>query len=113
MGAMAEKAEKRRRLRDKDLEETKRMVEENITDRLHSQQSHELRLKEMEIAEKKSVREYNLEMKMLELLGNGVSLPGNNDFLATINEWTDSILSTILDSQVDASSWNNSGDSVE
>lgn len=74
LNTMAERAEKRRRLRDKDIEETKRLAEKEITERLQSKQNHEIVLRQMELEGKKSERQYNLAMKRLELLQQGISL---------------------------------------
>lgn len=89
---MTDKGEKRRRLRDEDIEVTKRELDTGITQRLRHQLCFDLRIAELAgeeaarvSAEKKAKREYQLEMRRLDLLEKGITLPSSHNHLGQDN----------------------------
>ena len=83
LNIMAEKNKKKKRLQDKDVEETKRLAEKRITEQLQHKLKQELELWRIDIKEKRLEKKYNLKMKKLELLEQGIFIPNKDDSIPT------------------------------
>lgn len=76
---MAEQNKKKRHLWDKDIEDTKKLLKEKFSRKLHSKLNHEIKLWQIEIEEKKPDKQHNLKMNRLELLEKRKFLPNKDD----------------------------------
>lgn len=72
---MVEKQEKRREKRDIEMETTRRLAEENLRAQQQSKLAWEREQKLAELEDKKAERAFLLEMKRMELLKDGISVP--------------------------------------
>lgn len=99
LGLMVETSEKRRRLRDKNIENTKLELDSSITQRLKRQLNFDLRIAELaetraarksidaeqqaarESTDRQAEKQYQLEMRRLDLLEKGITLPTNPLFI--------------------------------
>lgn len=72
---MVEKQEKRREKRDMEMETTRCLIEENLRARQQSKLAWERERKLAELEDKKAERAFLLEMKRMELLKDGISVP--------------------------------------
>lgn len=72
---MVEQQEKRRQHRDKEMEATRRLADKNLGVRQQSKLAWERELKLAELEDKKAERAFLLEMKRMELLKEGISVP--------------------------------------
>lgn len=72
---MVEQQEKRRQHRDKEMEATRHLADKNLGVRQQSKLAWERELKLAELEDKKAERAFLLQMKQMELLKEGISVP--------------------------------------